>query len=169
MMLLRSAADCTTSITSESMAAMHITGRLRTEDDHGCCDVCRTQACAFVGSGRRHHCFLLRARPHDRLLSAAACQDRRRLLHGRTGNDGVDCRSKLPFCQSGSARADGVGRVRVSVWNPGNTLVLDWRHPGNAVPVCCQDSDRKSTRLNSSHSQISYAVFCLKKKKKKFN
>src|SRR2546430_6091226 len=33
-----------------------------------------------------------------------------------------------------------------------------------------QDSelgDRKSTRLNSSHSQISYAVFCLKKKKKK--
>src|SRR2546427_8776153 len=28
------------------------------------------------------------------------------------------------------------------------------------------DRDRKSTRLNSSHSQISYAVFCLKKKKK---
>src|SRR2546430_13523496 len=33
----------------------------------------------------------------------------------------------------------------------------------------CQDGlllDRKSTRLNSSHSQISYAVFCLKKKNK---
>src|SRR2546427_11285307 len=30
-----------------------------------------------------------------------------------------------------------------------------------------QGIDRKSTRLNSSHSQISYAVFCLKKKKKK--
>src|SRR5688572_32759155 len=29
-----------------------------------------------------------------------------------------------------------------------------------------QEQDRKSTRLNSSHSQISYAVFCLKKKKK---
>src|SRR2546430_8911800 len=29
------------------------------------------------------------------------------------------------------------------------------------------NKDRKSTRLNSSHSQISYAVFCLKKKKKK--
>src|SRR2546430_8188798 len=27
-----------------------------------------------------------------------------------------------------------------------------------------EDADRKSTRLNSSHSQISYAVFCLKKK-----
>src|SRR2546427_5672309 len=33
------------------------------------------------------------------------------------------------------------------------------------VPVLL--ADRKSTRLNSSHSQISYAVFCLKKKKKK--
>src|SRR2546430_5219268 len=30
--------------------------------------------------------------------------------------------------------------------------------------VACVGSDRKSTRLNSSHSQISYAVFCLKKK-----
>src|SRR5206468_4376477 len=30
-------------------------------------------------------------------------------------------------------------------------------------------TDRKSTRLNSSHDQISYAVFCLKKKKKKLN
>src|SRR5688572_32191457 len=34
-----------------------------------------------------------------------------------------------------------------------------------ATPAVAQD--RKSTRLNSSHSQISYAVFCLKKKKKK--
>src|SRR5689334_24846774 len=34
--------------------------------------------------------------------------------------------------------------------------------PNAAIP-----KDRKSTRLNSSHSSISYAVFCLKKKKKK--
>src|SRR5256886_3179593 len=33
------------------------------------------------------------------------------------------------------------------------------------VPVDVPRADRKSTRLNSSHSQISYAVFCLKKKK----
>src|SRR3712207_7605668 len=32
-----------------------------------------------------------------------------------------------------------------------------------------QASDRKSTRLNSSHANISYAVFCLKKKKNKKN
>src|SRR2546427_5617256 len=36
-----------------------------------------------------------------------------------------------------------------------------------AAPRAGAWSDRKSTRLNSSHSQISYAVFCLKKKKKK--
>src|SRR2546427_9565819 len=35
-----------------------------------------------------------------------------------------------------------------------------------AAPALTIGKDRKSTRLNSSHSQISYAVFCLKKKKK---
>src|SRR2546427_4928941 len=35
------------------------------------------------------------------------------------------------------------------------------------VHALAEEVDRKSTRLNSSHSQISYAVFCLKKKKKK--
>src|SRR2546427_8758092 len=34
-------------------------------------------------------------------------------------------------------------------------------HHGHGAPI---GTDRKSTRLNSSHSQISYAVFCLKKK-----
>src|SRR2546430_5941354 len=33
------------------------------------------------------------------------------------------------------------------------------------LKVAAESEDRKSTRLNSSHSQISYAVFCLKKKK----
>src|SRR5215211_9038225 len=52
----------------------------------------------------------------------------------------------------------------------------------DALPICanrctrsastsprwpCAPADRKSTRLNSSHTVISYAVFCLKKKKKK--
>src|SRR5206468_7852169 len=47
---------------------------------------------------------------------------------------------------------EGPAPVRLSV-----VPVLD----GTAAPT-----DRKSTRLNSSHDQISYAVFCLKKKKK---
>src|SRR5256712_11934125 len=38
---------------------------------------------------------------------------------------------------------------------------------GSAMSAFESRTDRKSTRLNSSHDQISYAVFCLKKKKKK--
>src|SRR2546430_5486311 len=38
---------------------------------------------------------------------------------------------------------------------------------GMPAEIISDREDRKSTRLNSSHSQISYAVFCLKKKKKK--
>src|SRR2546430_8281060 len=38
---------------------------------------------------------------------------------------------------------------------------------GGTLPDQPAPGDRKSTRLNSSHSQISYAVFCLKKKKTK--
>src|SRR2546430_9167433 len=47
-----------------------------------------------------------------------------------------------------------------------NVVVLDigFKSEGT-VPL----EDRKSTRLNSSHSQISYAVFCLKKKKTKYD
>src|SRR5262245_53271538 len=43
------------------------------------------------------------------------------------------------------------------------------KYPGfrNSVLDTFRDLDRKSTRLNSSHLGISYAVFCLKKKKKK--
>src|SRR2546427_8149866 len=40
-------------------------------------------------------------------------------------------------------------------------------HLSRSAPPHAPGTDRKSTRLNSSHSQISYAVFCLKKKKKK--
>src|SRR5438874_7309359 len=39
----------------------------------------------------------------------------------------------------------------------------------NSIAMRPASSDRKSTRLNSSHVEISYAVFCLKKKKKKDN
>src|SRR5271169_6961780 len=41
-----------------------------------------------------------------------------------------------------------------------------WGCPGPALRAGPGGVDRKSTRLNSSHGSISYAVFCLKKKKK---
>src|SRR2546421_5249720 len=40
--------------------------------------------------------------------------------------------------------------------------------PGRPLTLVESLKDRKSTRLNSSHDQISYAVFCLKKKKTKY-
>src|SRR2546430_8962995 len=52
--------------------------------------------------------------------------------------------------------------VRVGVRNIRLTLAADAQL--QEVPERAVARDRKSTRLNSSHSQISYAVFCLKKK-----
>src|SRR5947209_10702631 len=49
-------------------------------------------------------------------------------------------------------------------------LQVHARHPGRRADPGVQrgtNGDRKSTRLNSSHANISYAVFCLKKKKEK--
>src|SRR5689334_24677030 len=47
----------------------------------------------------------------------------------------------------------------------GDALSQLWRQ--KQIEYTQLRTDRKSTRLNSSHSSISYAVFCLKKKKKK--
>src|SRR5205085_12191829 len=48
-----------------------------------------------------------------------------------------------------------------------STLAAPISSAGVDIPTIAVSGDRKSTRLNSSHSQISYAVFCLKKKKQK--
>src|SRR2546430_10150186 len=53
--------------------------------------------------------------------------------------------------------ADGGEAAQHGATPPFEHAELQQVHPG--------EPDRKSTRLNSSHSQISYAVFCLKKKK----
>src|SRR2546421_7818117 len=62
-------------------------------------------------------------------------------------------RSRLNVIANGAR----LGEAPVSGSNPPRT-VTRWRM-NEPIP------DRKSTRLNSSHDQISYAVFCLKKKK----
>src|SRR2546430_13146917 len=59
----------------------------------------------------------------------------------------------------GQLERDLVGAVREE------TLALAEDDGMDHEPVDVDQVDRKSTRLNSSHSQISYAVFCLKKKK----
>src|SRR5207248_8341235 len=51
--------------------------------------------------------------------------------------------------------------VTLEGWSFGITTVYDFAFSDEVAPLV----DRKSTRLNSSHRTISYAVFCLKKKK----
>src|SRR2546427_8520167 len=74
-----------------------------------------------------------------------------------------------PHCTPGErveiARESQHGRQQ-SPADPARDLQMS-RREGEAAEPQIVPQDRKSTRLNSSHSQISYAVFCLKKKKNK--
>src|SRR5690554_7251154 len=51
-------------------------------------------------------------------------------------------------------------------YNPGNTTTFESVGFSECKQNIADRVDRKSTRLNSSHVRISYAVFCLKKKKR---
>src|SRR2546421_7714607 len=71
-----------------------------------------------------------------------------------------------------SQRHDLVDRRRIAVVegrreHSASAIVDHDLQRRRAEAVAGVQLDRKSTRLNSSHDQISYAVFCLKKKKKK--
>src|SRR5690606_40983744 len=77
----------------------------------------------------------------------------------------------LPIClcpggggRAGDARVARTAGAAAASFHPGSA-------PGGAAPASAagpivRGEDRKSTRLNSSHVKISYAVFCLKKKTK---
>src|SRR2546430_7892398 len=64
--------------------------------------------------------------------------------------------------RSGSCQGASILPEVVDHFGPRLNKLLPAQEPGGRY------KDRKSTRLNSSHSQISYAVFCLKKKKKSY-
>src|SRR5690349_22046327 len=67
--------------------------------------------------------------------------------------------------ESAAFRGGGNGHPRRP---PGNGRMAQGaaHQPRDPVPAGARPEDRKSTRLNSSHVEISYAVFCLKKKTK---
>src|SRR3712207_7100215 len=80
-------------------------------------------------------------------------------------------RSQEPMPQPPAA----LGPPHLSPWHGGSLLTLSlvcvtW--VGTDISICApspwRQRDRKSTRLNSSHANISYAVFCLKKKNNLF-
>src|SRR2546430_3835436 len=68
----------------------------------------------------------------------------------------------LPISLAAQDDLDDLAHGAAAAGPPGDQLGLG---AGLGTGVGDRRRDRKSTRLNSSHSQISYAVFCLKKKK----
>src|SRR5688572_32308914 len=74
-----------------------------------------------------------------------------------------------PFHEPVGAAAHGLARQLLGAIVGGQARGIDLRahlrqaHEDERIRLLGHDADRKSTRLNSSHSQISYAVFCLKK------
>src|SRR3989475_7930683 len=111
-------------------------------------------------------------------------------LHSHRANNGTATVGPAPLQETHlfGGEPDQLGRLREPVWLnlPVATIltgltrlivISSWIAAGptragldggnHCGRLALQSSgDRKSTRLNSSHSQISYAVFCLKKKKK---
>src|SRR5947209_11236938 len=73
----------------------------------------------------------------------------------------------LAMSQFSTARASHTQHNGAGVGNSGYWKQYHSPADSRSRGEICQQEDRKSTRLNSSHANISYAVFCLKKKKQK--
>src|SRR2546429_2677802 len=92
----------------------------------------------------------------------AACRASRRAHRQPGERDAGPCGGSLGSVVSNT------GRGRVFLRNSGSCGISEERTVKDNVPRLLPTTgaaDRKSTRLNSSHGYISYAVFCLKKKK----
>src|SRR5205085_3766031 len=114
-----------------------------------------------------------RTERHRRAAGAALSSGRhragRRTLPWRSGKPFARHAWTRVWASAGNTRDEhtgGVGRLDHGLRFGDDRIARRDRYPGE---FCLHRTDRKSTRLNSSHSQISYAVFCLKKKKKNTN
>src|SRR5690554_7433769 len=101
-----------------------------------------------------------------------SCSGYRRVLHSfptRRSSDlgvlGVKLRfERDPLESTMKAVSSGTTLINHTIKNEIGKIAISTENLKRANPD--MDKDRKSTRLNSSHVRISYAVFCLKKKKK---
>src|SRR5947208_4126523 len=98
------------------------------------------------------------ARGRVRVARGKARPGGRRAARARVGG-----RAARPESVSIVRRRAGAGG---GAWAAGRREAADVLRHAHRGPQCTPREDRKSTRLNSSHQIISYAVFCLKKKKK---
>src|SRR5207302_10575823 len=100
---------------------------------------------------------------HKRLFSA--CDGGRLDLHPFPTRRSSDLRGR----QAGEQQGEEQNRPAANAQLQQPLLPLIWWDPGDVheeEAAVAAGRDRKSTRLNSSHVKISYAVFCLKKKTK---
>src|SRR5205814_8806464 len=105
------------------------------------------------------------------LISLPWYADHRDLLSfpTRRSSDLTFTASPALSCAAADGLGSGVGEAGAgveTVWFIGFALLFAFELSGplDSQAVKSSDRDRKSTRLNSSHLGISYAVFCLKKK-----
>src|SRR2546426_2235783 len=94
---------------------------------------------------------------YRRSVSVGCCSSPRCRLHDTTWTESSSTPITKPSFEPSSA------------YQPGKRLsrVHEAGSRTGSIRVAVEKLDRKSTRLNSSHLVISYAVFCLKKKKKR--
>src|SRR3712207_6947498 len=85
------------------------------------------------------------------------------LFRSGVRGDAVAVPGRLAGEREGAARAQDAQELRERPVEAGQ--VVQDRMADDEVVGLGDERDRKSTRLNSSHANISYAVFCLKKKK----
>ena len=89
---------------------------------------------------RRDRRLLFCPGPLHWLVSERPGQYRRRLLHGRPGDDRMGRRPQLSLRQSRRAGTDGLGRLSLPVRHSRHALVLDRRHSGHAVSGAGHDA-----------------------------
>src|SRR5687768_18280763 len=102
---------------------------------------------------------MLRPPPRSTLFPYTTLFRSRRPRRGRTRRRGLRSSSRSPVCPPGHDGAEVLAEGAVV------DVAVEARRGGRQQDRAGAGEDRKSTRLNSSHGYISYAVFCLKKKK----
>src|SRR2546429_7032557 len=88
-----------------------------------------------------------------------------RLIHDTKSGDGRGCSGPLEECPARTV-LKGRSLTHVNLLGSGE-IAFGAHHYSTEKGGGARSRDRKSTRLNSSHGYISYAVFCLKKKTNK--
>src|SRR3712207_8618640 len=113
-------------------------------------------------------------RPYLRFRKQASARRQRTMIRTESTSRGSSLRRRLGLSVSAIVLLAAIAAIRVplhdlSIVNEGSAaawlLVFVPLAIWVAVALRRRVPDRKSTRLNSSHANISYAVFCLKKKK----